>query len=274
MDNKPLVSVIVPTKNSGETIEKCLQSIKNQSYPEIEIIVVDNYSQDKTEEIAQEYAKVYVKGPERSTQRNFGAQKAKGGYLLFIDSDMELTPKVVEECINEIKKDEKIKGVIIPEISVGKGFWTRCKALERSCYIRDETMEAARFFEKEIFEKIKGYDERIAGGGEEYDLPQRVKEAGYRIARIPPHIIHHEGHLTLLGSMRKKFYYAQTLDFYRKKHPDLFTKQATIFRPAFLRNYKQLLKSPLTSLGLFIMKICEFGAGAAGFAVGKIRKKG
>lgn len=269
MNSKPLVSVIVPTKNSIRTVEKCLQSIKNQSYPEIEIIVVDNYSTDKTNEITQKYTKVYAKGPERSAQRNFGAQKAKGKYFLFIDSDMELSPRVIEECVNKIEKDEKIKGVIIPETSVGEGFWARCKALERSCYIGDETMEAARFFDKEIFEKIKGYDERIAGGGEEYDLPQRIKEAGYKIAHILSFIIHHEGRLTLLGSMRKKFYYAQTVNFYRKKHPGLFARQATIFRPAFFRHWKQLIKDPFHTIGFLFMKICEFAAGATGFIIGK-----
>lgn len=273
MNSKPSVSIIAPTKNSAKTLEKCLQSIKNQSYPNIEIIVVDNHSQDKTREIAQKYAQAYVKGPERSSQRNFGAQKAKGTYLLFVDADMELNSKVVEECVNEIKKDEKIKGVIIPESSVGEGFWARCKALERSCYIGDETMEAARFFEKEIFEKMKGYDEKIAGGGEEYDLPQRIKEAGYKIAHIPSYIIHHEGRLTLLGSMRKKFYYAQTVDIYRKKHPNLFARQAIIFRPAFFRHWKRLIRTPIYTFGFMFMKTCEFSAGALGFMVTKVRRQ-
>ena len=67
MDSTPLVSVIIPTKNSTRTIEICLQSIKKQSYPKIEITVVDNYSRDKTKEIAQKYAKVYNKGTERSS---------------------------------------------------------------------------------------------------------------------------------------------------------------------------------------------------------------
>ncbi len=67
MDSTPLVSVIIPTRNSTRTIEICLQSIKKQSYPKNEIIVVDNYSWDKTKKIAQKYAKVYNKSPERSS---------------------------------------------------------------------------------------------------------------------------------------------------------------------------------------------------------------
>ncbi|MFH7873662.1 MAG: glycosyltransferase, partial [Candidatus Aenigmatarchaeota archaeon] len=49
---KPLVSIIIPTYNSEKTLAKCLESIKNQSYKNIEIIVVDRFSKDKTAEIA------------------------------------------------------------------------------------------------------------------------------------------------------------------------------------------------------------------------------
>lgn len=268
--DKNLVSVIVPTKNSEETIGLCLTSIKRQSYSQIEIITIDNCSQDKTREIAGRYGQIYLYGPERSAQRNYGAKKAGGDYLLFIDSDMELTLRVVEKCVKEIQEGKEVKGIVIPEISIGKGFWAKCKALERSCYIGDETMEAARFFKKEIFEKMKGYDERIVGG-DDYDFSQRIKEAGYKIARIPSYIIHHEGRLTLLGSMRKKFYYAQTVDFYRRKHPDLFAKQAIIFRPAFFRHWKRLIKDPIHTFGFIFMKICEFSAGALGFLLTKMK---
>jgi glycosyltransferase involved in cell wall biosynthesis len=58
----PLVSVIIPTKNSAKTIEKCLKSVKDQTYKNIEIIVVDNFSTDGTYEIAKKYTeKVYQK---------------------------------------------------------------------------------------------------------------------------------------------------------------------------------------------------------------------
>ena len=82
MDN-PLVSVIITTKNSSRTLETCLKSIKDQTYKNIELIVIDNNSIDNTKEIAKKYTnKVFNYGPERSAQRNFGAKQAKGEYLL------------------------------------------------------------------------------------------------------------------------------------------------------------------------------------------------
>jgi glycosyltransferase involved in cell wall biosynthesis len=262
---RPLISVIITTRNSEKTLERCLNSIKNQTYENIELIVVDNDSTDKTKEIASRYTKKsYNKGPERSIQRNFGAKNAEGEYLFFVDSDMELTQKVVEECVKKILKTNS-KAIIIPEISVGEGFWAKCKALEKECYIGDETIEAARFFEKEIFFKFNGYDEKIAGGGEDWDLPFRIRKAGYKITRINALIKHHEGNLSLWTSMKKKYYYAHTVDKYIKKHPDMAIKQFTLLRPAFIRNWRRLARDPIHAIGMLFMKVCEFGAGGVGY---------
>ena len=76
MMDSPLVSVIIPTKNSGKTLLQCLDSIKNQNYENIEIIVVDNYSTDNTLQIAKIYTNtVYTFSPERSSQVNYGVEK-------------------------------------------------------------------------------------------------------------------------------------------------------------------------------------------------------
>lgn len=266
-----LVSVIVPTKNSAGTIEICLKSIKEQTYPDVEIIVVDNYSDDGTAEIAGKYANVFLKGPERSTQRNHGAENAKGNYLVFVDSDMELTPRVIEDCVYEILKDG-ISAVVIPEISVGEGFWTKCKALERSCYIGDATIEAARFFNTNIFFKMGGYDETIAGGGEDWDLPQRAKQAGYKIGRVDSLIKHHEGRMSLQKTMRKKYYYAKTVRSYINKHPDMAKKQMVLIRPAYIRHWRHLARDPVHTAGFVFMKCCEFAAGGVGILGSGVRK--
>ncbi len=73
-----LVSVIIPTYNSEGTIEICLESIANQSYKNIEIIVVDIFSKDRTVEIAKSYgARIYLLDCERTRAKNFGLKKAK-----------------------------------------------------------------------------------------------------------------------------------------------------------------------------------------------------
>jgi glycosyltransferase involved in cell wall biosynthesis len=65
----------------------------------------------------------------KSKAKNFGLKNATSKYVLFVDSDVELTRDVVGECVDLIKRDEKIGGVIIPEKSVDKSFWIKGKEL-------------------------------------------------------------------------------------------------------------------------------------------------
>jgi len=255
---RTLVSLIIPTKNSEETIGTCLKSVREQTYPNIEVVVVDSYSSDGTREIAEKFgAKIIESRAMRSKARNIGAEKATGALTLFLDSDMELSPKVIEECVNKVK--EGYDTVIIPEVSVGIGFWANCKALEKSCYIGDELIEAPRFFKREVFEAVKGYDPELEAG-EDWDLNQRIGKAGYRIGRIRAFIRHHEGRLSLRETMLKKYQYGKTLELYRIKHPKEAKDQLNLIRPAFIKNWKILAKDPIHALGMLFMKTCELGA--------------
>ena len=95
-----LISVIIPAFNEEKNIARLLKSIKKQSYKRIEIIVVDDASEDNTVNISKNLvAKVFKrKHAERSVQRNFGALKARCKFLIFLDADMELTSEVVKDC--------------------------------------------------------------------------------------------------------------------------------------------------------------------------------
>ena len=211
-------------------------------------------STDNTLKILKKYTKqVFTFGPERSAQRNFGAKKAMGEYLLVPDSDMYLTKNVIAECVDLVTKNPEIKEVIIPEESIGIGFWAQCKVLERSCYLGDSTIEAARFFDKKVFWEVGGYDEKITGP-EDWDLPQRIKNK-YPVGRINSFILHDEGNLRLQTVIQKKYYYGKKLSRYLSKHSSKTTITQTIYflRPAFYRNWKKLLAHPVITCGMFIM---------------------
>ncbi len=272
MSNKPLVSVIVTTKNEKMHIENCLESISQQSYKNIEIVLVDNNSTDNTKKLAKKYTPlVFNIGPERSVQRNFGAKKAKGIYLLFVDADMILSKNVVKECVKKFEED-KIAGLIIPEKSIGKGFWTRVKAFERSLYEGDPSIEAARFFTSQVFREVGGYDENITGP-EDWDLPKRVKEK-YKIGRIKSFIEHNEGNISLFTLMKKKHYYGLRTSKYISKHPLHETAQQVIYllRPAIYRNWRKLYKNPSLTAGMIVMLFLEQLAGLSGFVKGALHK--
>jgi len=109
----------------------------------------------------------------KSKAKNFGLKNATSKYVLFVDSDVELTRDVVGECVDLIKRDEKIGGVIIPERSVGKSFWAKVRNFERGFYVGTE-VESARFFKRDLVEKVKGFDEDVVFF-EESTLPQKIK---------------------------------------------------------------------------------------------------
>lgn len=266
-----LVSVVVPTRNSAPHLRACLASIKAQTYAQLELIVVDNDSTDRTPEIARELADtVAVLGPERSAQRNEGARLSRGVHLLFIDSDMVLEPSVVEEAVALAAEGA---AVVIPEVSFGTGFWARCKALERSLYLGDETVEAARFYRHPDFEAVGGFDEEMPAGPEDWDLHERVKASGVPIARTEALIYHDEGRPTLGSLARTKLYYGHGMAAYIRKHPDLARQQLTLVRPAFLRNRRALAEDPLGAAGMVVMKTCEFAAGGVGLASERLRRR-
>jgi glycosyltransferase involved in cell wall biosynthesis len=266
MSAGPLVSAIVPTRNAADALRPCLESITRQSYPHVELLVVDNHSTDATLDIAHALSPlVVICGPERSAQRNAGARTAHGSYLVFVDSDMVLDPTVIEQCVKTITTDATLKGIIIPERSVGEGFWARCKALERRCYVGDDSIEAARFFDRAAFDAVGGYDEMLTAA-EDWDLSQRVAQIG-SLGRINAYITHLEGRLTLQETMRSKFYYGRTLGRYVRKQPGKAVRQLQLVRPAFVRHWRWLLAHPVLTAGMVVMKSCEFSAGGAGLAL-------
>jgi glycosyltransferase involved in cell wall biosynthesis len=272
---QPLVSVIVPTYNSASYLALCLDSINKQSYRNIELVVVDNNSKDETFTIAKKFTKkVFNKGPERSAQRNFGVKKSKGKYLLIIDSDMVLTANVVKECVAVFEDNKEIKALVIPEESFGEGFWSECKALERSFYKGISWMEAARCFKREVFEEMGGYNEKNTGT-EDYDLPLRIKsEHGLNsISRIKALIRHNEQKISLLRTCKKKFYYAQGLDVYKTvpANKDTFSKQSSILNRymLFFSDPVKLFKNPVVGFGMLFMKTSEFFAGGLGYIYAK-----
>ncbi len=273
--SKNLVSVIVTTKDEENVIRTLIQSVKQQTYKNIEIILVDNNSKDNTLDIVNKFnkVKIYQYGPERSAQRNFGAKRSKGEYLFFLDADMELTPKVVEDCLNKTKL-ENLDSVVVPEESIASNFWGKVKAFERSFYNEkgDPITDAARFFSKQVFMKVGEYDEAITGP-EDWDLPDRIKKAGFRIGRSTEKIYHHEQRISLIALFKKKFYYGLNAHKYLSKHniPVVSPKTIYFLRPLFYQNWMRLVKYPFLSLAMICMLFIELVGGGLGYMVGRIR---
>ncbi|MFH1188323.1 MAG: glycosyltransferase [bacterium] len=273
----PLVSVVVTTKNEEANIKNCLQSIISQSYKNVEIIVVDNHSTDKTKEEvdrmchsreggnpASNHISFYSYGPERSAQRNFGVEKAQGMYILYVDADMLLSSDLVENCVDYMCKNNCI-ALHISEQVMGKGYWGQVRRFERSFY--DGTViDGARFMQKKTFLKIKGFDENLSGP-EDWDIDKRIKKIG-PICLLPNNnsktvIFHNEAQFNVFKYINKKQYYGKSFATYIEKwgkdDPDIKKQFGLWYRyfGVFMEQgkWKKLLINPHLAFGMYFLRI-------------------
>jgi len=257
--NLLLVSVVVATKNEEKNIEHCLQSIKNQTFKNIELIIVDNFSEDKTVELAKKYgAIIYFKGNERSAQRNYGAKLAKGKYLIYSDADMILSPTLIEECVTKCEYDN-IDALYVPERIVGIGFWIKVRDFERSFYT-GTVIDAVRFVRKDQFFQVGGFDETLVGP-EDWDFDRKIRKIGRTGIACAP-LYHNEGKFDLKKYLKKKSYYADGIQKYVKKwgsnDPETVKQVGIYYRliGVFFRkgNGKKLACHPLLTIGMYFLR--------------------
>lgn len=261
--NLPLVSIVITTKNAGQFITACLDSIKKQNYPQnkIDTIVVDNFSSDDTYKIAKRYTKkVYRKGPERSTQRNFGLSRARGDYLLYLDADMTMSPDVLRKCVEKTLKNSAVAGLYIPEIVIGGGYWGRVRRFERSFY--DATViDCVRFIKASEFKAVKGFDTTMTGP-EDWDFDKKIRSHG-KVDLITEPIYHNESGFNLGKYLTKKSYYAKSFATYinkwGKNDPDIKKQFGPIYRyfGVFLEKgkWRKVLSSPDLFAGVIFLRL-------------------
>ena len=140
----PKVSVIVPVYNSEKYIEKCLNSIIEQTYKDFELIVINDGSKDNSLEILEKYKNDFPKVITLINQENIGVSKtrnnaikmAKGKYVMFIDNDDFIDKDYIETFINEAEKEDydvvlggyrrpNEKGEIIKKLKLPQEEWAK-----------------------------------------------------------------------------------------------------------------------------------------------------
>lgn len=263
-----LVSVTIPTKNAEKYITLCLEAIKKQTYPYIEIIIIDNHSRDKTANIAKKFgARVIRVRAVRSKARNIGAQKSSGDFILSIDADMQLQTDVIEKCVREALSGAE--AVIIPEVADGTGFWARCKCFERNLFMGENLVEVPRFFRRSVYWKLGGFDPKLEAG-EDWDISQRAREQGIAMKRVDSYLKHLEVDFDLLKTIRREYRYTKSFYHYVSKHPQLVKQQAMLYWKVLAQRRKELMKNLVYTLGLITIKLFEAVAHIVGFFQGII----
>lgn len=159
-----MISAIVLTKNEEKNIEACLESLKWCE----EIIIIDDYSEDKTIEKCQKFGKkcrVYRRhlGEDFASQRNFGLRKARGEWVIFLDADERIPSSLAKEICRKIKKrGRKIVGFYFRRWDYFGGKWLRHGEIGSIKILRLAKRNAGKWIRKvhEIW-KIKGKTEKL-----------------------------------------------------------------------------------------------------------------
>lgn len=184
-----IYSIIIPTYNEEEYLPVLLESIKEQDFDDYEVIVADANSTDRTREIAEEYGCIVVDGGLPGVGRNNGAKVAKGEYLLFLDSDLQLTEDYLRDVLYEFQIENA--GIAI----------TQMKPLSNK--VQDKIFhDFANYFmisvekikphgagcygiiaKRELHEKCGGFDESLTFGEDTDYIERLAKEERFKVLR-------------------------------------------------------------------------------------------
>lgn len=165
-----LISVIVPVYNVEEYLIECIESIKNQTYKNIEILLVDDGSKDTSGKICDDYLKkddriivIHKENGGLSDARNIGIKNSKGKYLIFVDSDDTIDKDMCEVLYENIKKEKsdiaicelysekKLENIKKLEI---KNLSSKEAIKEMLCQKLFDTSAGGKLFRKELFNEI------------------------------------------------------------------------------------------------------------------------
>jgi len=204
--SRPLVSIIIPTFNRLNWIPVCLDSIKAQTYPHVETLVIDDGSTDGTVEWLKSqpeysFAQVHVqpKNGGASIARNDGIRLARGELIVFIDSDDALLPNHVETAVGVLEKYPGAGLFCCDSTLIDAGgdvlfegrTWHQIQSKLRNSVVQTGPRTLKDIFEfshifpgftlpKAVFQKIGDFDQSIFPM-DDYDLSLRVAGAGYGV---------------------------------------------------------------------------------------------
>jgi len=154
-----VISIIIPVYNSEKYLEECLRSIYNQTYKNVEIIIINDGSTDNSDEIVNRYKNKFLKfqyysqkNKGASDARNLGVEKANGEFLMFIDSDDYIEENTLELMYKKITQNNADM-VIIGH----KKIYNQEKKIEKYLF---DVEERKKFSNTEVLQKILNFEVR------------------------------------------------------------------------------------------------------------------
>ncbi len=194
---KPFFSIIIPTLNEEVCLPKLLTGLERQKDKDFEVVIVDSNSKDKTKEVALSFNKLPLRffntGKHNvSHQRNYGAKKAKGKFLIFLDADSNISPNFTKNIKTVILRK---KGLVFIPYVIPNSRDSQAKIIFRFVNFLVETSHSigrpfstggTMIWEKNLFHLVGGFDERLYLA-EDHNIVQKAYQWGVR-AKFSPSI--------------------------------------------------------------------------------------
>lgn len=179
-----MISIIIPAFNEEKAIGECLSSLLQQTYKDLEVIVVDDGSTDGTKSIVREFVKVRLLTQDHlgaGAARNLGAKESKGDVLVFVDADMTFDKKFVEQLTKPIRAGRTIGTFSKNEMVENKNnVWSKCwninKGLPTNRMHKKNYPDKQKVFRailKKEFKKAGGFD--LIGYLDDYTLSEKLR---------------------------------------------------------------------------------------------------
>ncbi|MCD1258460.1 glycosyltransferase family 2 protein [Paenibacillus athensensis] len=190
MERKPLVSVVIPNYNYAKTLPRCLDSLMQQTYQPLEIIVVDDGSTDNSVEIIQKYPCKLIRTQNKgvSSARNTGVAESAGEIVFFLDSDVALFEDAIANTVDAFRKDEtlgSVCGIYAKEALFTDSLFEEYRTLQGYYWRKSsEGYVTAGFFslgavKKSVFIELGGFNENL-NNSEDIEFGHRLN-INYRL---------------------------------------------------------------------------------------------
>ncbi len=201
MENRPLISVVIPCYNDGAYLTETVEKVKKQTYKNFEIIIVNDGSTDEKtlqtlELLTSPGVQVFHKQNGRmSSARNFGVHHANGTIIAALDADDYFHPSFFEKALIILKEHENV-GVVTSYIQMFGDFKkvSKPRGGDAFNFLFSSQCPACAIVRKNCWDEVGGYDEEMKNGYEDWEFYIRITKKGWYVHVIP----------------QKLFYYRQT----------------------------------------------------------------
>ncbi|BAO55737.1 glycosyltransferase family 2 protein [Nonlabens marinus] len=187
-----LVSVVIPCYNNYDTIECAIESIKVQTFPNIEIIVVDDGSNQVTKNVLKKLSShinilIVQENQGQSTARNRGIEKSQGEFIVTLDADDSFEPSFIEKAVRMALDDSTVQMVSCHAkvIYENASFIYKPKGGTLQNFLFENAALGNLLYRKSSWFEIGGYDESMRKGWEDWEFHIRLLKIGGSCKILP-----------------------------------------------------------------------------------------